>query len=78
MTRHGRPRVAIAVIRAVVEQGPRPVIRILEFGQLFRDEHSLAVTTSPAEAADVVRAWLEDVLSRADPTPGNGAPVTDR
>lgn len=57
------------MIRAVVEQGPRPVIRILEVGQLFRDEHALTVTTSPAEAAEVVRAWLEDVVNRSDRQP---------
>jgi hypothetical protein len=69
MTLQGPQSVAIAVIRAVVAQGSRPVIRVLEVGQLFSDEHALAVTTSPGEAAEVVRAWLEDVVARAEYTP---------
>ena len=58
--------VAIAVIRTVVEPGPRPVIRILEITSLFRDEHVLSVTTSADEAAEVIRTWLDDVIRRTE------------
>lgn len=51
------------------------MIRILEVGQLFRDEHALTVTTSPAEAGDFIRTWLEEIVNRAGgPPPDNGTP----
>lgn len=57
-----RPDIGVAVIRTVVEPGPRPVIKILQVDRLFRNEHVLAITTSPDEAARVIRGWLVDVI----------------
>lgn len=55
--------VGIAVIRTVVEPGPRPVIRILEITDLNRGANKLVVTTSVDEAAKVITAWLNDVIA---------------
>lgn len=66
--------VAIAVIRTVVEPGPRPVIRILEIADLYRDAHVLAVTTSVQEAAQVITAWLNEVIARGSAA----SPAADR
>lgn len=64
---HGRDRahVGLAIVRAVVEQGPPPVIRVLRIDDLFRDEHVLGVTSSPEEAAAMIRDWLVGVVERA-------------
>lgn len=67
--------VGIAVIRTVVEPGPRPVIRILELADLSRDPQVLAVTTSVEEAAQVIQDWLKEVVARANGYAGHG-PVT--
>jgi hypothetical protein len=56
--------VSVAIIRTVVEPGPRPVIRILQISDLFENEHLLAVTTSVDEAARVIGDWLRDVIAR--------------
>jgi hypothetical protein len=61
-------RVAIAVVRTVIEPRVQPVIRILEVSDLFRDERVLGVTTSADEAADIVLDWLRAVVpSKVDP-----------
>jgi hypothetical protein len=54
--------VGIAVIRAMVESGPHPVIRILEVSDLFGEEHVLSVTTSADEAAKIIRDWLRKMI----------------
>lgn len=56
----------------VVEAGPRPVIRILQIGDLFRDEHVLAVTTSVDEASQIIRDWLQDVLGASEASNHDG------
>lgn len=56
--------VGIAVIRAMVESGPRPVIRILEVADLFGDERVLSVTTSADEAAEIIRDWLRKMIEQ--------------
>lgn len=70
---HGRDRahVGLAIVRAVVEQGPPPVIRVLRIDDLFRDEHVLGVTSSPEEAAAMIRDWLVGVVERAAPARDN-------
>jgi hypothetical protein len=65
--RRHQPRVAIAVIRAIVDPAQAPVIRILEVRHLFMDDHVVRVTTSPDEAADVIRGWLRDVVAARTP-----------
>ena len=57
--------VGIAVVRAVVEDGRRPVIRILEVADVWGDELVLGVTTSPEEAAEIVAGWLRAVIANA-------------
>ena len=57
--------VGIAVVRAVVEDGQRPVIRILEVADVLGDEHVLGMTTSPEEAAEIVVGWLRSVIANA-------------
>jgi hypothetical protein len=59
-------RVSLAIIRAVVEDRPNPVIRILRIDDLFRDEQVLGTTTSPDEAASLIRDWLQSVIARRD------------
>jgi hypothetical protein len=54
--------VGIAVIRAMVESGPRPVIRIMEITDLFAGERVLSVTTSADEAAETIRDWLRKMI----------------
>lgn len=77
MHRRDRARIGLAIVRAVVEQGPPPVIRVIRIDDLFRDEHVLGVTSSPDEAAAMIRDWLTGVLGRAAPGPlANNGPVT--
>lgn len=66
-----RSGVRVAVIRAIVKP-PDPVIRIIELNELYRNEHVLHTTTSPDEAAEVVRAWLVDVIGHRAPRDHGG------
>lgn len=57
-------RVSLAIVRAVVGDGSSPVIRVLRVDDLFRDEQVLGTTTSPDEAASLIRDWLRTVIAR--------------
>lgn len=56
--------VGLAIVRAVVDDGPDPVIHVLRMDDLFRDEQILGTTTSPDEAAAMIREWLISVIER--------------
>ena len=56
--------VGLAIVRAVVADGPDPVIHVLRMDDLFRDEQILGTTTSPDEAAAMIREWLISVIER--------------
>ena len=55
-------RVGLAIVRAVVEDGPDPVIRVMKMDDLFRDEQVVGTTSSPDEAAAMIRDWLVAVI----------------
>ncbi len=63
-------RVGLAIVRAVVEDGSDPVIRVLRMDDLFRDEQVVGTTSSPDEAAGMIRDWLVSVIQ--------GQPATSR
>ena len=60
-------RVGLAIVRVVVEGRSDPVIRVLRMDDLFRDEQVLGTTSSPDEAAGMVRNWLESVIRGQQP-----------
>jgi hypothetical protein len=62
MREQAAARVGLAIVRAVVEDGPHPVIRVLQMGDLFRDEQVVGITSSPDEAAGMIRDWLVSVI----------------
>jgi hypothetical protein len=63
--------VALAIVRAVVDDGPQPLIRVLRIDDLFRDEQVLGTTTSPDEAARLIGDWLSSVIARRHGRLGN-------
>ena len=78
MTQPRAAEVALAIVRAVVDDGPQPLIRVLRIDDLFRDEQVLGITTSPDEAARLIRDWLSTVIARRRDVPGgdDGAVTT--
>jgi hypothetical protein len=56
--------VGLAIVRAVFEDGPSPIIRVLRMDDLFRHEQVLGVTSSPDEAAAIIATWLHSIIDR--------------
>jgi hypothetical protein len=76
----GRKRRAdgLAVIRAGVEDYPAPVIRILLVDDLLANHVVSTATTSPDDAAAMIREWLGRVtLPRGGDAQQPGEAVTD-
>lgn len=70
-----RHHVGLAVVRAIVDDGPTPVIRVVQMDDLFRSERVLGTTTSPDIAATLIRDWLISVLDRNTPAAGGSESV---
>lgn len=64
--------VGLAIVRAVVEEGPQPVIRVIQMDDVFADERMLGVTSSPDDAARMIRDWLVGVIGRRHAAVANG------
>jgi hypothetical protein len=60
----------LAVVRAIVDDGPTPVIQVVQMDDLFRSERVLLTTTSPDVAAAQIRDWLVSVVDRNTPAAG--------
>lgn len=64
MTERKATHVGVAIVRAIVEGGERPIIRVLRMDDLFGAERVLGTTVSPDEAAAMIRDWLAAVIER--------------
>ena len=71
MRERATARVGLAIVRAVVEEGTEPVIRVMRMDELFRDEQVVGTTNSPDEAAAMIRDWLVSVI-RGQPRAASG------